>query len=211
MPRAATVLANSAVYYKGNKEPWDWLVRQFIYILRSIFIYFKMINSAEAPPLPAECCSQPRAAAPGAAAAGRGRLWSAGGCRGSSARDLGSLPEMQRVGDLCAAVVSPLQEGQDGEKLILAPAPRHDPPASSAGIRYSLLASRTFILTHHVRTLWVWGLFFFKHLHQEQSMSGPYKVPDRLEQEVTGCGRAVQRRLRTRRERRGLQKVEIMC
>lgn len=50
MPCAATVLANSTVYYKGNKEPWDWLVRQFIYILCSIFIYFKMINSAEAPP-----------------------------------------------------------------------------------------------------------------------------------------------------------------
>lgn len=49
MPCAATVLANSAVYYKGNKEPRDWLVRQFIYILCSIFIYFKMINSAEAP------------------------------------------------------------------------------------------------------------------------------------------------------------------
>lgn len=130
-------------------------------------------------------------------------------CRGSSTRDLGSLPEMERVGDLCAAVVSPLQEGQDREKLILAPAPRHNPPASSAGIRYSLLASRTSILTHHVRTIWVW--FFLKHLHQEQSMSGPYKVPDGLEQEVTGSGRAVQRRLRTRRGRRGLQKVEIMC
>lgn len=50
MPCAATVLANSTVYYKGNKEPWDWLVRQFIYILCSIFIYFKKINSAEAPP-----------------------------------------------------------------------------------------------------------------------------------------------------------------
>lgn len=138
--------------------------------------------------------------------AGRGMLWSAGGCRGSSAWDLGSLPEMQRVGDLRAAVLSPLQEGQHGEKLILAPAPRHDPPASSAGIRYPLLASCTFILTHRVRTLWGG---FFQHLHQEQSTSGPHKVPDGLEQEVTGSGGAVQRRLRTRRERRGLQKVEF--
>lgn len=71
MPCAATVLANSTVYYKGNKEPWDWLVRQFIYILCSIFICFRMINSAGAAP-PGRACSQPGAAAPGAALAGRG-------------------------------------------------------------------------------------------------------------------------------------------
>lgn len=33
-------------------------------------------------------------------------------------------------------------------------------------------------------------------------MSGPYKVPDGLEQEVTGSGRAAQRRLRTKREKK---------
>lgn len=77
-----------------------------------------------------------------------------------SAWDLGSLPEVQRVGrELCATVVSPLQEGQQGEKLIRVPALRHAPAASSAGIRYPLLASCTFILTRHVRTLW--GLGFF--------------------------------------------------
>lgn len=121
-----------------------------------------MINSTAAPPSwqrPAPSLRmrqlrvQPRLA-------GGWMLWSAGGCRGSSTRDLGSLPEMQRVGDLCAAVVSPLQEGQDGEKFIPAPAPRHDPPASPASIRYPLLAACTFILTHHVRTIWVWAGFF---------------------------------------------------
>lgn len=121
-----------------------------------------MINSAKAPPswqraapsLRAQQLRvQPRLA-------GGWMLWSAGGCRGSSARDLGSLPEMQRVGDLCAAVVSPLQEGQDGEKLIPAPAPRHDPPACPDSIRYPLLASCTFILNPPCENNLGLGLFF---------------------------------------------------
>lgn len=115
------------------------------------------------------------------------------------------------MGDLCTAVVSPLQEGQDREKLILAPAPRHDPPASSAGIHYSVLVSIMDIHLDPPRENHLDLGGFLKHLHQEQSMSGPYKAPDELEQEVTGSGRAVQRRLRTRKGRRGLQKVEIMC
>lgn len=158
MPCAATVLANSTVYYKGNKEPWDWLVRQFIYILCSIFIYLRKINSAEAAPssqsaglgLAQQLQARRRLARmllcdPAQGAAGPARRPG-----GSSTAALGSLPERQRVGDLCAAVVSPLQEGWHREKLILAPAAMRNPPASPAGVRYPLLASCTIVLAHHI-------------------------------------------------------------
>lgn len=227
MPCAATALANSTVYYKGNKEPWDWLVRQFIYISCSIFIYLKMINSAEAPP-------SSQSAGLTLAQRLRARRWLAGrlirsrrgtgrlrgglpvgvgaaGTGGSSAGALGSLPERQRVGDLRAAVVSPLQEGgHRGKMLILASAPTRNPPASPAGVRYPLASVADVRFGPPRRKFGAWLFYFFlKHLRQEHSASGPCEVPDGLEEQVIASDGAVQKRLRTRRGRRGLQKAEF--
>lgn len=113
MPRAATALANSTVYYKGNKEPWDWLVRQFIYISCSIFIYFPTTSGAAAPPASrARCRSQRRTVLPAKAMIralqGRQDAGGAGAVGGSQAEALGALVERQRVGNVGAGVVSAL-------------------------------------------------------------------------------------------------------
>lgn len=100
----------------------------------------------------------------------------AAGTGGSSAGALGSLPERQRVGDLRAAVVSPLQEGgHRGKMLILASAPTRNPPASPAGVRYPLASVADVRFGPPRRKFWGWLFiyFFFKSISSKSKCVRP--------------------------------------